>query len=280
MNAIELLNVTYRYDNDNVDVLKNLSLTIPNGIKVAILGPNGAGKSTLLHHLNGLKLPSKGSVNIMGNLLTHKTAPFIRRQVGLVFQDPDDQVFSGTVWDDVAFGPRNLNMPEDEVEEVCKAALGNVGMLEYRGEAPYHLSYGQKKRVAIAGILAMKPGIVILDEPMAFLDPVGQDDVAGLLQGLNYMGKTILLSTHDVNFAASWADMVVLIQNGEVLASGDTSILVDEEYIRKANLHLPIIARTFKMVPGMESEKLPVNEQEAYRFLFNQLNKKENKYMY
>jgi len=280
MNAIELLNVTYRYDNDNVDVLKNLSLTIPNGIKVAILGPNGAGKSTLLHHLNGLKLPSKGSVNIMGNLLTHKTAPFIRRQVGLVFQDPDDQVFSGTVWDDVAFGPRNLNMPEDEVEEVCKAALGNVGMLEYRGKAPYHLSYGQKKRVAIAGILAMKPGIVILDEPMAFLDPVGQDDVAGLLQGLNYMGKTILLSTHDVNFAASWADMVVLIQNGEVLASGDTSILVDEEYIRKANLHLPIIARTFKMVPGMESEKLPVNEQEAYRFLFNQLNKKENKYMY
>jgi cobalt/nickel transport system ATP-binding protein len=280
MNAIELSNVTYRYDNDDTDVLKDLSLTIPNGRKVAILGPNGAGKSTLLHHLNGLKLPSKGSVKIMGNSLTKKTAPSIRQQVGLVFQDPDDQVFSGTVWDDVAFGPRNLNMPEDEVEEVCRAALGNVGMLEYKGKAPYHLSYGQKKRVAIAGILAMKPGIVILDEPMAFLDPVGQDEVAGLLQGLNYMGKTILLSTHDVNFAASWADMVVLIQGGEVLAAGDTSILVDEEYIKKANLHLPIIARTFKMVPEMQNETLPINEQEAYRFLFNRLNEKENKYMY
>jgi cobalt/nickel transport system ATP-binding protein len=280
MNAIELSNVTYRYDNEETDVLKSLSLEIPVGKKVALLGPNGAGKSTLLHHLNGLKLPSKGVVKIMGNSLTKKTAPAIRQQVGLVFQDPDDQVFSSTVWDDVAFGPRNLKLAEEEVEEVCRAALGNVGMLEYKGKAPYHLSYGQKKRVAIAGILAMKPDIVILDEPMAFLDPVGQDEVAGLLQGFNYMGKTILLSTHDVNFAASWADMVVLIQDGEVLASGDTSLLVNEEYIKKANLHLPIIARTFKMVPELETEKLPINEQEAYRFLFNRLNEKENKYIY
>ncbi|GAB3801248.1 ATP-binding cassette domain-containing protein [Virgibacillus kimchii] len=280
MNAIELKEVTYRYDNDNADVLKNFSLTIPTGKKVALLGANGAGKSTLLHHLNGLKLPYKGTVKIMGVPLTKKTAPAIRRQVGLVFQDPDDQVFSSTVWDDVAFGPRNLNMTEDEVEEVCSAALGNVGMLEYKGKAPYHLSYGQKKRVAIAGILAMRPDIVILDEPMAFLDPVGQDEVAGLLQGLNYMGKTILLSTHDVNFAASWADMIILIHDGKVLAAGGTSLLVNENYIRKANLHMPIISRTFKMVPGLEKDELPVNEQEAYRFLFNRLNEKENKYIY
>lgn len=271
MNAIEIKNVTYRYQN-NMDALKDLTLHIPHGAKVALLGPNGAGKSTLLHHLNGLKIPNKGSVSIMGNLLTKKTAPSIRKHVGLVFQDPDDQVFSETVWEDVAFGPRNLAMTEEEIEEVCGAALGNVGMLEHKGRAPYHLSYGQKKRVAIAGILAMGPEIVILDEPMAFLDPAGQDDIVGLLQGWNYMGKTILLSTHDVNFAASWADMVVLIKNGELLVAGNVDLLIEEKWLRKADLHLPIIARLFKMIPELATDTLPKNEFEASRMLFKQLN--------
>ncbi|WP_018933166.1 ATP-binding cassette domain-containing protein [Gracilibacillus lacisalsi] len=277
MNAIEISNVTYCYES-GIEALKNLSLQIPVGSKVALLGPNGAGKSTLLHHLNGLKLPDKGSIKIMGDIITKQNAPLIRRKVGLVFQDPDDQVFSGTVWDDVAFGPRNLQLTEAEIEEVCHAALGNVGMLEYKHTPPYQLSYGQKKRVAIAGILAMKPDIVILDEPMAFLDPVGQDEVAGLLQGLNYMGKTILLSTHDVNFAASWADMVVLLKEGELLVAGDTNLLINETYIKEANLHLPIIARTFKMVPEF-ADHLPINEQDAYRILFKWFNEKD-KYIY
>ncbi|WP_138416294.1 ATP-binding cassette domain-containing protein [Aquibacillus sediminis] len=277
MYAMEINNVTYRYDS-GVEALKNLSLQIPLGAKVALLGPNGAGKSTLLHHLNGLKVPDEGSIKIMGDQITKKSAPAIRRKVGLVFQDPDDQVFSGTVWDDVAFGPRNLHMTEEEVEEVCHAALGNVGMLEYKHTPPYQLSYGQKKRVAIAGILSMRPDIVILDEPMAFLDPAGQDEVAGLLQGLNYMGKTILLSTHDVNFAASWADMVILLKDGELLTAGDISLLIDESYIKEANLHLPIIARTFKMVPDY-ADALPINEQDAYRILFKMFNEKD-KYIY
>ncbi|UJL45247.1 ATP-binding cassette domain-containing protein [Virgibacillus sp. NKC19-16] len=279
MNAIEITNVTYRYENDT-DALKNLTLQIPHGAKVALLGPNGAGKSTLLHHLNGLKIPDEGSVTIMGNPLTKKTAPSIRQQVGLVFQDPDDQVFSGTVWEDVAFGPRNLNMVENDIKEVCRAALGNVGMLEHKDRTPYHLSYGQKKRVAIAGILAMRPDIVILDEPMAFLDPAGQDDIAGLLQGWHYMGKTILLSTHDVNFAASWADMVVLLKDGEILAAGDIHLLVNEKWIREADLHLPIIARLFKMLPELTPDSLPINEHEASRMLFKQFNARNNKYIY
>ncbi|MUK88551.1 ATP-binding cassette domain-containing protein [Ornithinibacillus sp. L9] len=278
MNAIEMNKVTFRYDN-GIEALKDITLTIPIGVKVALLGPNGAGKSTLLHHLNGLKVPNEGTISILGNMVTKKNAHFIREQVGLVFQDPDDQVFSGTVWDDVAFGPRNLHMSEEDINEMCTVALGNVGMLEYKDRAPYHLSYGQKKRVAIAGILAMRPDIVILDEPMAFLDPAGQDEIAGLLQGLHYMGKTILLSTHDVNFAASWADMVVLLKDGKILAVGDNQLLADEKYIREANLHLPIIARTFKMVPEFSSNKLPINEQEAFRLLFKQLNEKD-KYEY
>jgi len=170
-------------------------------------------------------------------------------------------------------------MPEAEVDEVCRSALGNVGMLEHKDSSPYHLSYGQKKRVAIAGVLAMSPDVVIMDEPMAFLDPLGQDEIAGLLQGLHYMGKTNLLSTHDVNFAASWADMVVLLKNGEVLASGDTSLLADEELIREANLHLPIIARTFKMIPEFPGKNLPINEHDAYRLLFELFNT-EKKYIY
>ncbi|SET55174.1 cobalt/nickel transport system ATP-binding protein [Oceanobacillus limi] len=278
MNAIDINQVTYRYDS-GVEALSDITLSIPFGAKVALLGPNGAGKSTLLHHLNGLKIPSKGSITIFGTKVTKKNIHSIRQQVGLVFQDPDDQIFSGTVWDDVAFGPRNLHMSENELEEICTAALGNVGMLEYKDKAPYHLSYGQKKRVAIAGILAMRPDIVILDEPMAFLDPSGQDEIAGLLQGLHYMGKTILLSTHDVNFAASWADMVVLLKEGKLLTVGDNQLLADEKYIREANLHLPIIARTFKMVPEFSDEKLPINEQEAFRLLFKRLNE-NNKYQY
>ncbi|MBM7542364.1 cobalt/nickel transport system ATP-binding protein [Amphibacillus cookii] len=277
MYAIELSDVTYCYEN-GVAALKDLSLTIPIGAKVALLGPNGAGKSTFLHHLNGLKLPDHGEISIMGQSLTRKSAKAIRKKVGLVFQDPDDQVFSATVWDDVTFGPRNLQLDQGEIEAVCHAALGNVGMLEYKDTPPYQLSYGEKKRVAIAGILAMRPDIIILDEPMAFLDPVGQDQIAGLLQGLNYMGKTILLSTHDVNFAASWADIVILLTEGKLLAIGGTDLLINEAYIKKAKLHLPIIARTFKMIPNL-NDKLPINEQEAYRFLFKYL-KGNEKYIY
>ncbi|MCZ0703780.1 cobalt/nickel transport system ATP-binding protein [Natronobacillus azotifigens] len=279
MNAIELNNVTYTYQNGMV-ALQNITLKVPIGAKVALLGPNGAGKSTLLHHINGLKLPTSGSVSIMGEKLTKKNCAAIRQKVGLVFQDPDDQVISNTVLEDVAFGPRNLKMSEKTVQEVCSAALGSVGMLEHKDRAPYQLSYGQKKRVAIAGVLAMHPDIVILDEPMASLDPLGQDEIAGLLQGLYYMGKTIILSTHDVNFAASWADMVILLKGGELLAAGNTDLLVDETLIRKANLHLPIVSRLFKLVPNLVSDVLPKNEQEAARFLFQWSQDKESRNTY
>ncbi|WP_084031527.1 ATP-binding cassette domain-containing protein [Anaerobacillus arseniciselenatis] len=271
MQAVHIENVTYSYP-DMTPAISDISLQIPVGAKVALLGPNGAGKSTLLHHLNGLKLPQNGSVSIMGVPLNKKSAKAIRQKVGLVFQDPDDQVISGTVWEDVQFGPRNLGLSEEEIEEVCNVALGSVGMLEFKSRAPYQLSYGQKKRVAIAGILAMKPDIVILDEPMSYLDPQGQDEVAALLQGLSFMGKTVLLSTHDVDFAVSWADMIILMKDGQLLASGGPELLTDEEWIRKSNLHLPRIARLFRMVPNLNVENLPKNEQEAARLLHKLIN--------
>lgn len=271
MYAINVENLTYTYP-DTTTAIESITLQIPVGAKVALLGPNGAGKSTFLHHLNGLKLPQEGQVSIMGIPLTKKSAKTIRQKVGLVFQDPDDQVISGTVWEDVQFGPRNLGMSEEDIEQVSNVALGSVGMLEFKQKAPYQLSYGQKKRVAIAGILAMKPDIVILDEPMSYLDPQGQDEVATLLQGLNYMGKTILLSTHDVDFAVSWADTIIIMKNGKLLAYGGADLLVDEDLVRKANLHLPRIARLFRMIPNINLEKLPTNEQEAVRLLYRLIN--------
>jgi cobalt/nickel transport system ATP-binding protein len=274
MEAIKITNLTYKYQSGYI-ALKDINLEIPIGAKVALLGPNGAGKSTLLHHLNGIKTSKAGSITIMGVPVTKKNVAMIRRKVGLVFQDPDDQVFSGTVWDDVTFGPRNLKLSEDEINEVCHAALGNVGMLEYKDRPPYQLSYGEKKRVAIAGILAMQPDIVILDEPMSYLDPLSQDELSGLLQGLHYMNKTILLSTHDVNFAASWADMIIILKDGEVLASGGIDLLVQEELIKKASLHLPIISRLFRMIPEFKQDALPKNEQEALRLIYKALYKNE-----
>ncbi|GAE34316.1 ATP-binding cassette domain-containing protein [Halalkalibacter akibai] len=264
MHAIEINQLSFEYQ-DGTKAVDQITLNIPMGAKVAILGPNGAGKSTFLHHLNGLKLPQSGTVSVMGIPLTKQNLKAIRQKVGLVFQDPDDQVFSATVLEDVQFGPRNLGMSEQEIEDVCRASLGSVGMLEFKHKAPFHLSYGQKKRVAIAGILAMKPDIVVLDEPMSYLDPQGKDDVAALLQGLNFMGKTIILSTHDVDFAASWADIIILMREGQLLTTGGPELLVNEEWIRKANLHLPTIARLFRM---LGEKKLPVNEQEAARMLY------------
>ncbi|WP_078552996.1 ATP-binding cassette domain-containing protein [Bacillus alkalicellulosilyticus] len=270
MYAIDMKDVVYEYP-DKTKAVNNLSLQIPIGAKVAILGPNGAGKSTLLHHLNGLKLPQSGSISIMGMPLTKKHLKSIRQKVGLVFQDPDDQVFSSTVWEDVQFGPKNLGLSAEEVKGVCEVALGSVGMLENKEKAPFHLSYGQKKRVAIAGILAMKPDIVVLDEPMAYLDPQGQDEVAALLQGLHFLGKTILLSTHDVDFAASWADTIILMKEGSLLSVGGPELLVNEESIRNAKLHLPRIARLFRLLPNVDNDNLPKNEQEAVRIVYEML---------
>lgn len=209
----------------------------------------------------------------MGEELTKKSAEKIRRKVGVVFQDPDDQVFSSTVWEDVQYGPKNLGMKPDEIESRCNMALGSVGMLEHKNAAPFELSYGQRKRVAIAGILAMQPDIVVLDEPMAYLDPKGQDEVASLLQGLYYMGKTILVATHDVNFAASWADQVIIIKDGQVLAAGGPELLVQEEWITQASLHFPMVARPFQLLSGIEIETLPKTEREAARLIIDILEK-------
>ncbi|GAW29104.1 ATP-binding cassette domain-containing protein [Carboxydocella sp. ULO1] len=256
MALIEVQDLFYRYKDGTV-ALRGLSLTIPRGKKVAILGPNGAGKSTLILHLNGIHLPQLGQVLFDGEPVTARNARLLRSKVGLVFQDPDDQVFSATVWEDVAFGPLNMGLEPDEISRRVAAALAAVGMTAYQDKAPYHLSYGQKKRVAIAGILAMDPEVIILDEPVAFLDPRGKDTLFHILDELNARGTTIVIATHDVDLAAEWADQLIVIKDGTCLAQGGPELLTDKQLVEAAALRFPIITRLFQQLPELQLEQMP-----------------------
>lgn len=253
---IEIRDLVYCYP-DGTQALKGLNLTITAGAKTAILGPNGAGKSTLLLHLNGLKLAQQGLVRVQGLEVTKKTERWARKLVGVVFQDPDDQVFSPTVWEDVAFGPRNLGLNESEIQIRVGQALAAVRMEAFSQKAPHHLSYGQKKRVAIAGVLAMQPEILILDEPVAYLDPKSKTNLIELLQQLHKQGTTVIIATHDVDLAAEWADEVIIIKEGQTLAQGGTELLANQSIAEAAELTLPIVSRVFQTVLLENPEDLP-----------------------
>ncbi|MFZ5643156.1 MAG: ATP-binding cassette domain-containing protein [Bacillota bacterium] len=262
MAVIEINDIYYTY-RDGTEALRGLSLYVEQGERVALLGPNGAGKSTLLLHLNGINLPRSGKVSVLGREVSRKTEKWVRSRVGIVFQDPDDQVFSSTVWDDVAFGPKNMGLEREEIESRVRYALEAVGMLGHSTKAPYHLSYGQKKRVAIAGVLAMMPEIVVLDEPMAFLDPRGKDTLQGILNWMHDRGQTIIIATHDVDFAVEWADRVVIIKDGKTLAHGGRDLLRDWRLVEEAQLRLPLISKVFLRVAEMEIKPLPQTISEA-----------------
>lgn len=259
---IEVEDLYFRY-RDGTKALRGLSLSIQRGSRVAILGPNGAGKSTLLLHLNGIYLPARGKVRVLGREITAKTERWVKSKVGLVFQDPDDQVFSSSVWEDVSFGPLNMNLSPEEVRTRVEQALRAVQMEEHKNKAPYHLSYGQKKRVAIAGVLAMEPEIIVLDEPMGYLDPRGKDNLLTILNELHRREITIVIATHDVDLAAEWADRVIIIKNGRTLAEGDTSLLADEELVRAADLRFPVVVEIFRRLPELNLNPLPKTISEA-----------------
>lgn len=260
--AVEVIDVFFRYP-DGTRALNGVSFSIREGSRVALLGPNGAGKSTLLLHLNGLHLPQRGIVRVLGRQVDKKTEKWVRTAVGMVFQDPDDQVFSSTVWDDVAFGPLNMNLSSDEVVSRVKSALQAVGMYDYRDKPPYRLSYGQKKRAAIAGVLAMEPKIIVLDEPMAFLDPSGKEQVASILDSLHRNGATIIIATHDVDLAARWADRVIVLKDGIVLCEGGPEVLADKQLVDSACLAHPLVAQIFLELPELEINPVPLTVEQA-----------------
>ncbi len=221
---------------DGHSALHGVSLKLCEGDKVALVGPNGAGKSTLMLHLNGI-LGGKGEVEIAGMRLTKENLPAIRAMVGLVFQNPDDQLFSPTVFEDVAFGPLHMGLPEDEVRARVDAALEAVNMTAYRDRLSHHLSVGEKKRIAIATVLSMNPSVLILDEPSAGLDPRARRTLINLLRDLPI---TMLVSTHDMKMVEELFPRTVVMDEGRVVADGLTmDILQDEALLNAHGLEKP-----------------------------------------
>ena len=243
-------NISYSYD-DGTQALKNVNLEVKKGEMVALLGKNGAGKSTLFLHFNGIYKADSGEIFIDGEELKHDKKSLIkfRQKVGIVFQNPDDQLFAPTVEEDVAFGPLNLGLSQEETQNRVTEALKRVDMEGFERKAPHHLSGGQKKRVAIAGILAMQPQIMVLDEPTSGLDPKGASDILKLLYELNDEGMTIIISTHDVDLVPIYSSKVYVISSGEIIKSGTPKeVFGDIELIRKANLRLPRVAHLFEIL--------------------------------
>lgn len=234
--VVELRGVRHAYP-DGHEALRGVDLHVHPGERVALLGPNGAGKTTLVLHLNGVLRPHAGSVRISGLSVAEDSLLEVRRRVGIVFQDPDDQLFMPTVRQDVAFGPRNLGLRGDELDARVEAALDAVEVRDLADRPPHHLSFGQRRRVAIATVLAMQPEILVLDEPSSNLDPASRREVADILRGLDV---TVLMVTHDLPYALELCERSVLLSSGRVVADGATaSILGDRELMTEHRLELP-----------------------------------------
>ncbi|MCW2835374.1 MAG: transporter ATP-binding protein [Nocardioides sp.] len=222
---------------DGHQALFGVDLHVHEGERVALLGPNGAGKTTLVLHLNGILAAGAGSVAVGGLAVEKGNLKEIRRRVGIVFQDPDDQLFLGTVRQDVAFGPANLGVKGAALEASVMAALDKVGMAEYADRPPHHLSFGQRRRVAVATVLAMEPEILVLDEPTSNLDPTSRRELADILRGLDV---TVLMVTHDLPFALELCPRSVVLSDGVVVADGRTfDILTDAPLMAGHRLELP-----------------------------------------
>ncbi|RMF40548.1 MAG: ABC transporter ATP-binding protein [Anaerolineae bacterium] len=233
--ALEVRHLTFRYPDGHV-ALEDVSLCIQHGEKVALVGPNGAGKSTLMLHLNGI-LQGDGDVVVEGVPVIRENLPSIRARVGLVFQNPDDQLFSPTVFEDVAFGPLHMGLPEDEIRQRVASALAQVGMSAYAQRLSHHLSVGEKKRIAIATVLSMSPTLLVLDEPSAGLDPRARRNLIHLLRDLPL---TMLVSTHDMAMVAELFPRMVVMDEGRIVADGDTeSLLADAALLEAHGLERP-----------------------------------------
>jgi len=242
----EINQMTHQYA-DGTTALHNLTLSIEKGKKIALLGKNGAGKSTLLKHLNGLLKPTSGTIFFNGEKVSYnrKSLLKLRKQVGLVFQDPDSQLFSGNVKQDISFGPMNLGWSKEMVEKQTAWAMELTDVTNLQDRPIHFLSLGQKKRVSIAGILAMDPDVFILDEPTAGLDAYYTKQIIKLLEDIHKENKTIILSTHDVHFAYEWADEMIVMNDGDILYQGDpVTIFYHDDILNKAHIEKPWVLET------------------------------------
>ncbi|MEN8142042.1 MAG: ABC transporter ATP-binding protein [Thermodesulfobacteriota bacterium] len=234
---VEAKELKFNYP-DKTPALQGISFRIHHGESVAIVGGNGAGKSTLLLHLNGYLEPTSGQVRVGDYPLTRETVKEVRRTVGMVFQDPDDQLFMSTVREDVAFGPLNLGLPTDEVNNRVEKALETVGLSHLEDRPPHRLSAGQKRRAAIASVLSMSPDILVMDEPSAGLDPKARRNLIGLLESFEH---TKIIATHDLDMVIELCDRTIVMHDGEIRADGPTDeIFGDAELLEACRLEKPL----------------------------------------
>ncbi len=240
---LEARDIRYRYPR-GMEAISGISFHIRRGEKIALVGPNGAGKSTLLQMFNGMIRPDSGTILFDNSPIRYETSSLrqLRKRVGFVLQNPDRQIIAPTVYQDVAFGPANLGYQEKEIQSAVTVALRQVGLEGFEDRPPHQLSGGEKKRVAIAGVLAMDPDVLVFDEPTSGLDPSGSEDIMELLDELNHEGKTVIISTHDVELAYPWADRAILMLGGKILQEDIPEVAFgNPDVIRTAHLSLPTL---------------------------------------
>ena len=246
MNVIKTTGLKHTYS-DGTEALSGVNFEASCGEKIAVLGPNGSGKSTLFYHFNGLIKPTSGEIKVFGEDIRKDNMEIIRKRIGLVFQTPDSQLFCPTVFEDISFGPKNLGLKPKALNEKVLEVMQRFNIEALAHKNPANLSGGQKKRVAIAGVVAMEPDVLVLDEPTAGLDASGITGTIELLDELNDEGKTIIISTHDSDIAASWADSVYILNKGKVFRSGEPRhIFAEEKLMAEAGLKHPVIVQTFR----------------------------------
>ncbi len=266
--AVDMENIEYRYPDGHV-ALEEINFQVGLHERAVILGANGAGKSTLLSVMCGIIEASQGTIKILNRELTAKSVFELRSSIGLVFQEPDNQLFMPTLWEDVAFGPLNMGLPEDEVNDRVDEALEVVGLSQFKEKPPHHLSVGEKKRAAIATVLSMRPEILVFDEPTAHMDPRSQNEFLDFLSRIHSEGNlTIITATHDVDMVPLLADRAYVIKEGRFIGAGSVAdVFSNPEMLSNANLSPPLLTQLFQrnkdLIPDTNSNLLPMTIDEA-----------------